>query len=315
MSIDTQALRDVIDRHGPVTRVVVADVKGSAPREVGASMIVWKNGQTGTIGGGALEYEAAKIAEHQLSLQSDLTRRFPLGPELGQCCGGSVTLRFDVIDMTRLSQIETAGIFARGKGDAPLWVQRLDKDHRAVQLPDLPKFQNNWMIEVITPAKTNLWIWGAGHVGRALVDVLTPMDRYDVTWVDVDESRFPAQPNSAATIVTAQNPADLVRHVPPHADHIIVTYSHVLDLDLCHGLLAQNPKFLGLIGSKTKWVRFQKRLRDLGHSTQDIARITCPIGDPSLGKHPQTIAISVANGLLKTARDGIHAQGERTYCL
>lgn len=309
MSFDARAIRELISKHGRVTRIAVADVKGSAPREVGASVIVWNDGQTGTIGGGALEFEATSLARaHPMNE----TRRYPLGPKLGQCCGGSVTLRFDVLDIDRLNSIETTGLFVRGDGDAPLWVERLAQSKRAAQHPVLPKFQNGWFAEDITTPKSDLWIWGAGHVGRALVDVLTPLNTYSITWVDVDASRFPSPPNPNANVVTAQNPADLVKHVPMNSEHLIVTYSHVLDLELCHQLLHRSPRFLGLIGSKTKWMRFQKRLKDLGHSPQEIDTITCPIGDPALGKHPQTIAISVAHRLLNTAREENLLQGKRT---
>jgi xanthine dehydrogenase accessory factor len=82
---------------------------------------------------------------------------------------------------------------------------------------------------------------------------------------------------------------------------VIVTYSHALDLELCHQLLAQEFGFLGLIGSRTKWARFRKRLAALGHSPQQIRRITCPIGEPALGKHPQVIAVSVAHDFLQDA--------------
>ena len=85
MSFDLHHINAAIAAHGAVTRVVIADIKGSSPREIGAAMLLWPGGQSGSIGGGALEYQASQAPQPGL-------RRYPLGPELGQCCGGHVTL-------------------------------------------------------------------------------------------------------------------------------------------------------------------------------------------------------------------------------
>jgi len=92
-----------------------------------------------------------------------------------------------------------------------------------------------------------------------------------------------------------------VPHAPARADHLIVTYSHDLDLKLCDALLRHDFASCGLIGSATKWARFRSRLAALGHSEAEISRIACPIGDPALGKHPQAIAVGTAAGLLSPA--------------
>ena len=107
----------------------------------------------------------------------------------------------------------------------------------------------------------------------------------------------------------ASSPGDLVAQAPRDADHLILTYSHALDLDLCHRLLSHGFNTCGLIGSATKWARFRSRLAALGHTPAQIARIQCPIGDPAFGKHPQAIAISVAAAFLGTA---VAAPLERT---
>ena len=85
------------------------------------------------------------------------------------------------------------------------------------------------------------------------------------------------------------------------AEHLVLTYSHALDLELCHRILGHGFARLGLIGSATKAARFRARLHDLGHLPVEIQRIACPIGDTSLGKHPQAIALGVATELLRTA--------------
>jgi xanthine dehydrogenase accessory factor len=104
--------------------------------------------------------------------------------------------------------------------------------------------------------------------------------------------------------VPAANPAALVAHAPRGAEHLVMTYSHALDLELCHRILAHGSDRLGVIGSATKAARFRARLRDLGHLPHEVARFACPIGDKSLGKHPQAIALGVATALLKRADKG-----------
>ena len=229
-------------------RITVTRTAGSAPREAGAQMLVWADRTEGTIGGGALEWEA--MAEARRMLQAGRRRHsasIPLGPAMGQCCGGSVSL---------------------------LWEEA----------------------EVITssPARP-LWIYGAGHVGRALVNVMAPLPDFDITWVDTRADRFP---QTDVTTLVAADPALVVKHAPADADHLIFTYSHAIDLGLCNAILNHRFHSAGLIGSATKWARFRSRLAAMGHSNADISRIACPIGDPSLGKHPAEIAIGVASAII-----------------
>lgn len=231
-------------------RVTVAQAAGSVPRGAGTQMLVFHDRIEGTIGGGALEWQAMAIARTMLRDGRDTTREtIPLGPRLGQCCGGSVTLDFA-------------------------------KDLPLDDAPTRP-----------------IWIYGAGHVGRALVDVLAPLHEVAITWIDVDAARFPDVPKGVTQLAATQ-PEMVVKHAPPHAEHLILTYSHELDLDLCHAILSRDFGSAGLIGSATKWARFQKRLTTLGHAPESIARIACPIGDPTLGKQPQAIAIGVAMAVL-----------------
>ncbi|SFP88617.1 molybdenum cofactor sulfurylase [Tranquillimonas alkanivorans] len=283
--------------HGRVARVVVAETAGSVPREVGASMLVWPGGQSGTIGGGALEFEAAKTALDVLETGADRVDRRPLGPGLGQCCGGAVTLLTEVWDATRLERV-TDDVVARGPGEMPLAVRRVLNAARAEGRAPAPALVAGWMVEPVTKPVRELWIWGAGHVGRALVAVLSPLPDLSITWVDTAAERFPATVPEGVTQLVAANPADLVAHAPNEAEHLILTFSHALDLELCHRLLRHGFRFAGLIGSATKWARFRSRLRQLGHADAQIDRICCPIGQPELGKHPQAIAVGVAAGLL-----------------
>lgn len=184
---------------------------------------------------------------------------------------------------------------------APLALRRLLAQARGQGV--LPKAQlvGDWMVEPVLRPARQLWIWGAGHVGRALVDVLSPLPEIAITWVDTGVERFPETIPAGVTPLPAAQPADLVGYAPKEAEHLILTYSHELDLELCNRLLRHDFAFAGLIGSATKWARFRSRLAALGHGPQQIARITCPIGDPALGKHPASIAIGVAARLLSPA--------------
>jgi len=233
-------------------RVTVASVQGSAPREEGAAMLVRADGIAGTIGGGALEWEAMRIARQMLADgRAYAEQRMALGPALGQCCGGAVVLRFEAC----------AGL-ERGDGTA-------------------------------------VWVWGAGHVGRAIVATVAPLPEVAISWVDTGAARFPEfVPEGVETVVAADMPR-LMGHAPVHAHHLILSYSHEIDLALCHAALTRGFASCGLIGSATKWARFRARLGQLGHSDAEISRIACPIGNPALGKHPQSIAVGVAARLLK----------------
>ncbi|GFE63380.1 xanthine dehydrogenase accessory protein XdhC [Litoreibacter roseus] len=292
MSFDTKALADAVALHGRVARIVVADVKGSTPREAGASMLVWPGGQSGTIGGGALEHEAALQAFDAPSL-----RHIPLGPTLGQCCGGAVSLVTEVFD----APLEINGCYSRriaGETAKPLVIQRAEAAARNGTGDGALVFAEGWLFEAAQPVATPLWIYGAGHVGRALVDVLAPLPDFQITWIDTGLDRYPDTVPGGVRVMPAENPAEAVALAPADAHHLVLTYSHALDLELCHRILNTRFASAGLIGSDTKWARFRSRLRDLGHETARIDQISCPIGQPGLGKHPQAIAVGVAAGLL-----------------
>jgi xanthine dehydrogenase accessory factor len=291
---DLCALRAAVAGQGRVARIVVASVDGSAPREVGAAMLVWADGSDGTIGGGALEWEA--MARARGLLETGAPTRFdrvPLGPGLGQCCGGSVGLLTEIYDAATLPAGEVVARAIDGRA-MPLAVKRLlDRARGRGEMPAAQLLQG-WMVEPVARADRQVWVWGAGHVGRALVAVLAPLPGVAITWVDVAADRFPADVPDGVTALPAADPARLADHAPREAEHLVLTYSHALDLELCHRLLGRGFARLGLIGSATKWARFRSRLAALGHAPAQIARIDCPIGNPALGKHPQAIAVGVA---------------------
>ena len=291
---DRAALRAALIHNPRVARVVVAAIEGSGPREVGASMLVWPGGQSGTIGGGALEYQATGHALALLNQGGTRLDRIALGPALGQCCGGAVTLLTEVYDA-----VPDGPVIARPVNGQPmpLSVKRLLAAARGQGAQTPTQLLQGWMVEPVLHPKRQVWVWGAGHVGRALVHVLHPLPDIALTWIDIDAGRFPIAPN--ARILPTPDPATAVPLAPWDAEHLIVTFSHALDLELCHRLLTHGFARCGLIGSATKWARFRSRLATLGHSADQIARIDCPIGDPSLGKHPQAIALGVAAQMLR----------------
>lgn len=293
-------------RKFPTVRVVVAETRGSVPREVGAAMVVTQGSVVGTIGGGTLEFEAIARAREVLTSGVDRVDRIPLGPGVGQCCGGAVTLLTERWDEARLAPL--GEVVARplpgGPVDMPLAVSRvLAAARSAGRLPE-PGVLADWMVEPVTVPSREIWVWGAGHVGRAIVGVLAPLPGIRIRWADTGNERFPgAMPEGIETLIAA-NPADLVTLSGAEAEHLVLTYSHALDLELCHRILSGPFRSLGLIGSATKRARFRSRLAALGHSGTQIDRIVCPIGDPTLGKHPQEIAIGVAAALVQEGRMG-----------
>jgi xanthine dehydrogenase accessory factor len=310
--MDVTALRAAVARHGAVVRVVIADLSGSSPREVGASMMVWADGQSGTVGGGALEWEAAARARAMLAAGGTAeVIRVALGPTLGQCCGGAVTLaaeRWDAVSVAGLTGEVIARVLPGGAAEMPLAVARIIARARGEGVMTSTRIVQGWLVEPVARPMRDIWVWGAGHVGRALIAVVAPLPGLRVIWVDTGAERYPETVPEGVIQRIAANPADLITDVPVHAEHFVLTFSHALDLELCHRLLVHGFVALGLIGSQTKRARFRSRLAALGHSDAQIARIACPIGDPALGKHPQAIAVSVAAALLSAPSAAISAK-------
>ena len=180
----------------------------------------------------------------------------PLGPGLGQCCGGAVRLHYTF----QPHLVDLPQVFAQPSSGG-------------------------------TPQA--LWLWGAGHVGRACVHLSDP-DTFRITWIDTTRDRFPAEVPDHVEAICALDMPRLASRAARGAEHLIFTYSHEIDLALCAALLRRGVKGIGLIGSDTKWARFSKRLTDMG---LDPARIVCPIGEKRLGKHPDAIAHGVLQRL------------------
>ncbi len=302
---DLDDLRTAVAREGQIARVVIAATRGSAPRAAGAAMQVWPGGQSGSIGGGRLEHEAAGAARRFLAEGSNAhVLRQALGPALGQCCGGSVVLVIERFDQHKLgAAIEALELSGR-------WARQIE-GHITPPPAARPSagtgvtWANGWLIEPLCP-RLAVVIHGAGHVGRALAALLAPLPDLAVTLADTRAEMLRGLPQG---ITAAVDPLRALGQAPDTAAHIIVTHDHALDLELCHRLLQRPFGCAGVIGSATKWARFRQRLTALGHTDAQISRISCPIGDPNLGKHPQAIALGVAAALLK--EPGIKAADRR----
>jgi xanthine dehydrogenase accessory factor len=303
--LDLAAVSSVIETQGAVVRVVLAQVRGSTPRTAGTDMLIWQGGSRGTIGGGRLEWEAEAAARAMLAAGAPATavRKFALGPALNQCCGGAVTVVLERWDAARLHSLdlEFEGLHVRpvsAEGsDMPAALRRKCAAARGSGTALATVLQGGWLAEPIWRHRLPVYIYGAGHVGRALAQVLHPMPGFDVCVSDTRAEEL----GKLAPDIPAHNaaPTDTMQTAAHNAAHLIMTPEHDLDLTLCHKVLARPFAFAGLIGSATKWARFRSRLAALGHTSAAISRITSPIGDPALGKHPQAIAVGVAAQLLK----------------
>jgi xanthine dehydrogenase accessory factor len=275
-------------QQGPAALVTILATEGSAPRGPGARMVVTQTGLKGTIGGGALEHQAAAQARAILSLEPGSWRvqDYPLGPLLGQCCGGRVRLMVE-----RLDEIpESDGPFAVTLRDKVCRVAGQDGERLNARGP-LPVFGARFA----EPAETDLmpvYMFGAGHVGRAVTARAAGLPLH-FAWHD-------SRPEAAETagVVLADEAAMVAcaAGAPEGGAVVILTHDHGLDYRLTAAALGSRARFVGLIGSRTKRARFLSRLAADG---VDAARLTCPIGLPGIsGKEPEVIAIATLAQLL-----------------
>jgi xanthine dehydrogenase accessory factor len=215
----------------------------------------------GTIGGGHLELQAITLARGLLGAggRSDRRQDIALGPTLGQCCGGALTLRY----------------------------ARLDADLLAAWPGGAPRFQ--------------LQLYGAGHVGRAIVALLAGI-HCRVWWIDEREEQFPPRHEPSHIERLCVEPVEAeVALAPPGGYFLVLTHSHDLDLRISEAILRRGDfDFFGLIGSQTKRARFVHRFEQRGIAPDVIERMTCPIGAPGItGKEPEVIAVAVVAQLLQ----------------
>ncbi|SFG02763.1 molybdenum cofactor sulfurylase [Duganella sp. CF458] len=288
----------------PAVLVTVARAEGSVPREAGTHMLVTANSQFDTIGGGHLEHKAFAIARDILAgtrAAAPYLERFPLGPALGQCCGGVVWLLFEPIQgglagvMEQFRQRRKEDSCRITAIDGEMECRLVDEQHKETHI-HTDANGRRWLIDTVKAPRAHLVLFGAGHVGAAIVRALAELP-CTVTWVDERDAIFPAEVPGNVTIEATDTPEACVDEAPDGASYLVLTHSHALDLQLTEAIL-RRPKvgWFGLIGSKTKRAQFTSRLEVKGLSTQNMV---CPIGLPGIiDKAPAVIAASVAAQLL-----------------
>jgi len=291
-------------------------------------MIVTDNGLSGTIGGGALEYQAIAIARGMLAGSDGESPRhqararleaFPLGAELAQCCGGNVTLLFEPmsaeLDLAWIAEAlrhaeAGAAVMIELRAGAQGQITRTVKTNSWPEegSPGLERDGQTFRyIEAICDADTPLWLYGAGHVGQALVRVLTDTP-FAIRWIDERLDPWPRPQDADPPIERSRDAAAQATNAPSGAFHLIMTHSHELDYRIARSVLLQGHfGWLGLIGSETKATCFRIRLAREGVPDAQIARLVSPIGIEALhgaGKAPAVIAIGVAAQLLLARQAG-----------
>ena len=275
--------------------VSIEATQGSVPREAGTWMAVFANGLIGTIGGGHVEFEAIAESRALLNARDSSNPSFPrrrestadayekryvLGPSLGQCCGGVMTLCYKKASCLGN---KTAGYTPES------YLKELFLPISQVKT---------------TSSLQNVALFGGGHVGKAIVNILSTLPM-QVMWIDSRDEIFPNELPSNVVCEHSDPVQAAVNDLVAGSHVLIMSFSHAEDLDITAAcLLRQRERadlpFIGLIGSKTKWASFRHRLEERGFTAEELAHITCPIGlDGIVGKEPEVIAVAVAAQLLQ----------------
>jgi len=325
-------LSDLCAADKPAVLVTVAGIRGSAPREIGTKMIVTPTETIGTIGGGQLEYQCTRIAVGLFDAGEMSLRSFPLGASMGQCCGGVVEILFEpfanglpawlrdlrtlhgqrepAVIATRISQTDATkfvvtadGIFGIQNDAAHTGMVAAARDILNRQCSVERRVQEFY--EPIAAPDLNIAVFGAGHVGVAVVATLSSLD-CNIRWIDSRRNIFRQVPANVRAIET-ENPALEVAAMPPGSFYLVMTHSHAIDFEICDRILRRgDASYCGLIGSRSKRRRFEKRFLKLGMPDQQLAELVCPIGLQGIsGKKPAEIAVAAAAEILK-----IYAQSE-----
>lgn len=287
---------------GPVAMVSVLATEGSAPRGAGTRMLVTPDGLFGTIGGGALEFRAVEQARAVLGHAPGTWRvqDYPLGPLLGQCCGGRVRLLVEHVDRAALGWLAEA---AEGR----VLVSVLGAQGIARQVGDCPPIPvsargdkpgvGTRLAEVVGGYRRPLYVFGAGHVGQAIARHVEGLP-IRLAWFDVRDELAGIP---GVTVVADEAIAGCVAEAPDEAAVVILTHDHALDYRLTLAAFSRAPMaFTGLIGSQTKRARFLARLERDGVSAEARGRLVCPIGLPGVtGKEPDVIAVALLAQLLQ----------------
>ncbi|WP_158607261.1 xanthine dehydrogenase accessory protein XdhC [Neopusillimonas maritima] len=294
----------------PTVLVTVLRSAGSAPRGGGAKIWINETQTWGTIGGGHLEYQAIALAREILASTVAPQRkiqRYALGPSLGQCCGGVVWLAFERLDAGDLAWCNEVEAALEQRRSVIRRVPFNDADPVQIHLSEQAAAGFNvdearWdddqgvLEDRIMAASLTVVVCGAGHVGRAIINVLGTLP-VNVVWLDPRDDLWPEQ--VPANVQCLQGDAEDVRDLPNDACWLVLTHNHALDLEIVQEIMARKSfRFLGLIGSATKKARFVSRLRRQFPEAM-VARMQCPIGlVKTSSKLPEVIAVSAVAQLL-----------------
>ncbi len=262
MSSRRDDIRAFLNRRPDCVLVEVSDVRGSAPRDAGAWMLVARDMIFRTIGGGQLEFMAIDHARKILAGGKDSPMDIPLGPEIGQCCGGRVGLSFKRV--------------SRGLTDE--LVCKVDA-------------------EIAT--RPHVYVFGAGHVGDAMAYALS-LTPVRVTLVDTREAELMAVNAPGVETCLAAMPEQVVRSAPSGSAFIVLTHDHALDfLIAAEALQRRDAAYVGMIGSKTKKATFKNWLKREFGGDDLFENLVCPVGGSVVkDKRPEVIAALAAAEVL-----------------
>jgi xanthine dehydrogenase accessory factor len=316
-----QALQRFCDSDTPSILITVADAQGSTPRAAGARMVVALDRQYDTIGGGHLEWRAIELAQAILhAADKNYTpqlHRFPLGPALGQCCGGVMQLLFEKLDATLQTKAMITALIFAWEQNRDVWRILPLEPGASAKLLDEPTAQTLTGSTTTTHIGQNaagvfclydrcqnhrpqVVLFGAGHVGRALAALLGALP-CRLLWVDERDDLFPTVLPANTRIEVTDDPEGVATQAAAGSYFIVMTHSHAIDQQLSECILLRNDAaWCGLIGSATKRQLFINRLSLRGLSDQQLAGLTCPVGVGGISsKEPTNIAVAVAAQLLQ----------------
>lgn len=258
MSSEAERLSAFLAANPRVIAVHVAEARGSTPREAGAWMLIGGTGTLGTIGGGQMEFRAIERAKGILAGEAgEGALETPLGPEIGQCCGGRVTLDLRVLDEDDRRELLEKAV------------------RRSAALP-------------------RVFIFGAGHVGQALASAMALLPAR-TTVVETRPDALDGLPDGTEGRLTAV-PEEAVREAPPGSAFVVLTHDHSLDfLIVAEALRRVDAAYVGMIGSATKRETFRRWwLKEAGGDAPALDRLICPLGGTTADKRPAVIAALTA---------------------
>lgn len=295
-------IKALIERDGDAVLATIGPSKGSTPRGSGTKMVICRETTVGTIGGGNLEFMVTEQARKMLAAPDValLYQHYALGPLLSQCCGGATNVLLEKLTPAHIPLLDQVSAAIAGKQPFGL-ISATDGPKVNKQLTTVkPSIdRENYLTEWNENDAVPVYMFGAGHVGKALAAVLGRLN-FEITWIDDRQDQFPDLVADNVQKILTGDPVQLVSQAPAQAIFLVFTYSHQMDYDITAAILKRDDaRYCGMIGSKTKRTRFEKYFIKSGGAAQQLTNFTCPIGlSTVMGKAPDSIAIAVAAELL-----------------